>query len=197
MSSAIRQKASSCHSGCLSSADFTETEVVTCADAAALGVEAYVCATEDDISRARLQGVEGIRAEFEANGTEMDKLCMRYVLDGEAGTSDHVWPNGNLKLDCDASGAVHSERLVDGEGGGAHTQDLISEQANSMQEELIHVSNSFVQVDNCLTYFYGILYDINEIVRWLGRDKEEVKAARLSGRSVKLKPNDTMEKCRE
>ena len=77
------------------------------------------------------------------------------------------------------------------------SQDLISEQANSMEEELIHVSTSFVQVDNCLTYFYGILYDINEIVRWLGRDKDEVKAARLSGRSVKLRPNDTHEKVRE
>lgn len=64
-------------------------------------------------------GLPALRAEFEAFGTEMDKLCMRYVLDGEAGSCDIVFPNGNLKLDCDATGTVHAARVRGAEGAAS------------------------------------------------------------------------------
>ena len=35
-----------------------------------LSCKAFVCAENDEIMRAMLEGVEGIRREFEANGTE-------------------------------------------------------------------------------------------------------------------------------
>ena len=91
---------------------------------AALGMAAYLCVSEETLYTGLACGVEGqqgtaglpaLRAEFEAFGTETDKLCMRYVLDGEAGSCDIVFPNGNMKLDCDATGAVHFERT---KGGG-------------------------------------------------------------------------------
>ena len=94
---------------------------------AALGIAAYLCVDEDELYRRMGEGIEGqpgtgglpaLRREFEAKGTEKDKLCMRYVLDGEAGSCDVVFPNGNLKLDCDASGAVYSGRLLSSVGGG-------------------------------------------------------------------------------
>lgn len=104
---------------------------------AALGIETYVCVSSEDILRAMLEGLEGIRREFEANGSEEDKICARYVLDGEAGSCDRVFPNGNLKLDCDASGAVHSERLVEGEGGrqcGMKLADFVAHPKAQMAE---------------------------------------------------------------
>ena len=79
---------------------------------AALGVEPYLCASKDEVIRGLLEGVEGIRREFEANGTELDKLCMRYVLDGEAGSCGRVFSNGNLRMDCGPDGRVLPERQV-------------------------------------------------------------------------------------
>ena len=88
---------------------------------AALGVAAYLCVPKHDVYKGLLDAIPGqpdtaglpaLRREFESHGTDEDKLCMRYVLDGEAGSCDVVFPNGNLKLDCDASGALHSERLT-------------------------------------------------------------------------------------
>ena len=53
----------------------------------ALGIESFICPTQESkrsIRVARLEGLPALRREFEANGTEVDKQCMRYVLDGEA-----------------------------------------------------------------------------------------------------------------
>jgi len=62
------------------------------------------------------EGVEAIKREFEQNGTDEDKECLRYVLFERAGSSDKTFQEG-LKRDCDASGAVLPERLTaSGEG---------------------------------------------------------------------------------
>ena len=45
---------------------------------------------------------------------------MRYVLDATAGSSDRVWPNGHLKLDCDSLGAVLGDR-----SGGKQLADFV------------------------------------------------------------------------
>ena len=66
------------------------------------------------------EGLPALRREFEAHGTDVDKLCMRYVLDGEAGSNsselNHAWfPTGYRvgKLDYDAvTGAVRADRLL-------------------------------------------------------------------------------------
>ena len=40
--------------------------------------------------------------EFKAHGTDVDKLCMRYVLDGEAGSNsselNHAWLHTGIVL---------------------------------------------------------------------------------------------------
>ena len=93
---------------------------------AALGVAAYLCVDEEELNALLSERIEGqpgtgglpaLRREFEAHGTEVDRLCMRYVLDGEAGSCDVVFPNGNLMLDCNESGAVHAGRLFSGSSG--------------------------------------------------------------------------------
>ena len=75
--------------------------------------------------RAMLEGVKGIRDEFERHGTEEDKLCMSYVLDGEAGSCDVVFPNGNLKLDCDEEGRLLEERQVIARGESRRGMRLV------------------------------------------------------------------------
>ena len=37
------------------------------------------------------RGVQALRDEVEANGTEVDKECLRYVLDQEAGISEEAY----------------------------------------------------------------------------------------------------------
>eukprot|EP00966_Prymnesium_polylepis_P292959 6766681-Prymnesium_polylepis.1 len=76
---------------------------------AALGLVDYMC-IEDDILRDKMNdGLAAIRAEVDANGTDVDRECIAYVLDQEAGTSD-VGFQGGLKRDCDENGEVLPER---------------------------------------------------------------------------------------
>ena len=51
---------------------------------AAKGIESFMCVSEEEMSRGRLEELDGIRNEFIAHGSEEDKLCMAYVLDGVA-----------------------------------------------------------------------------------------------------------------
>ena len=59
--------------------------------------------------------MQALRAEVATNGTDEDKECLEYVLDKEAGGTDHTFPNG--KRDCDAQGNVlpsrQGKRLAD------------------------------------------------------------------------------------
>lgn len=96
---------------------------------AARGVESYVCVPSAELHRGMAEGLAALRREIELNGTDDDQYCMRYVLDECAGASDVVWPNGNLKFDCDSSGAVLGGRQqVDGGGGqsGMRLKDFVN-----------------------------------------------------------------------
>ena len=79
---------------------------------AALGVESYLCVPKSHLHRGMADDLAALRQEIEDSGTADDKLCMEYVLDQEAGSNDRIWPNGHLKLDCDANGDVHTGRIV-------------------------------------------------------------------------------------
>ena len=95
---------------------------------AALGVEAFVCVPSNEIRVWLNEGLPALRREFEANGTEEDKVCMRYVLDEEAGSCNTVWPNGNLMLDHSADGLLCAGRTVQttsGEQRGKRLEDFV------------------------------------------------------------------------
>ena len=67
---------------------------MACVQEAALGIESFICPTQESkqsMRAGRMEGLPALRREFEANGTEVDKQCMRYVLDGQAGSCDTVW----------------------------------------------------------------------------------------------------------
>jgi len=76
---------------------------------AVLGVEHYMCVDTDELSRRKADGVAAIRAEVQKNGTDVDKECLEYVLDKEAGSSELRF-QGGLKRDCDEKGNVLPER---------------------------------------------------------------------------------------
>ena len=56
--------------------------------------------------------VDALRAEFERSGTEVDRECLRYVLEQRAGSSELGFFNTKLRRDCDESGEVLIERLT-------------------------------------------------------------------------------------
>ncbi|EOD37402.1 hypothetical protein EMIHUDRAFT_225573 [Emiliania huxleyi CCMP1516] len=81
---------------------------------AARGVEAFLAGDglmEDSIrSQMARGGVEAIRREFEASGSEADVECMRYVLDEEAGSSPTIFPNAPFPRDCDWTMRARADR---------------------------------------------------------------------------------------
>ena len=93
---------------------------------AALGVESYVCVPSAELHRGIAEGLPALRREIEANGTDEDLYCMRYVLDDAAGSSGRVWPNGHMKLDCNSTGAVHDGRLLGDRSGGKRLADFVA-----------------------------------------------------------------------
>ena len=76
---------------------------------AALGVEHYMCVDDGDLRAKMNDGLAAIRAEVTANGTDVDKECLQYVLNKVAGDSDQAF-QGGLKRDCDAQGIVLPSR---------------------------------------------------------------------------------------
>ena len=130
---------------------------------AALGVEAYVCVPAAELYRGIAEGLPALRREIEANGTEEDKYCMRYVLDAAAGSSDVVWPNGNLKLDCDASGAVHGGRLLEDRTSGKTLADFVDHPKARLAEL------SEVEVAALRLYTTAMYASINDPLRDLER----------------------------
>ena len=57
---------------------------------------------DDELNSRMKDGLNAMRDEVERNGTDVDKECLSYVLDMEAGITDKTFPNG--KRDCDAHG---------------------------------------------------------------------------------------------
>ena len=80
---------------------------------AARGVEHYLCVKkkygDNYLKTKMIEGLAAIRAEVASNGTDVDKECLEYVLEKEAGSSDEAF-QGGLKRDCDAQGNVLPER---------------------------------------------------------------------------------------
>ena len=76
---------------------------------AALGVEHYMCVDDADLRLKMNEGIAAMRAEVEKNGTDVDKECLKYVLEMEAGSSATAFQSG-LKRDCDEQGNVLPER---------------------------------------------------------------------------------------
>ena len=83
---------------------------------AALGIEHYLCVSDAELRRLKSLGTEGIRAEFEALGDRTGIECMRYVLDGRAGTSSTLFPNSPFPLDCGPNGLLDERRAASGLG---------------------------------------------------------------------------------
>ena len=85
-------------------------------DQAALGVEHYLCVDDDELHQQMARGVQAIRDEVAANGTDADKECLDYLLNAEAGSSEKTF-QGGLKRDCDEDGNVlpnrRGKRLAD------------------------------------------------------------------------------------
>ena len=69
-------------------------------------------------------GLQAIREEVARDGTEVDKECLAYVLDMEAGSSDTAF-QGGLKRDCDKDGCVLPSRLT-AEGRGMRFSDFVA-----------------------------------------------------------------------
>ena len=69
-------------------------------------------------------GLEAIREEVARDGTEVDKECLAYVLDMEAGSSDTSF-QGGLKRDCGGDGCVLPSRLT-AEGRGMRLSDFVA-----------------------------------------------------------------------
>ena len=94
---------------------------------AARGVQHYMCVDADTILTAMGEGTKAIEREIELHGTEEDKECLDYILHSEAGTSSHVFPNGNLCCDCSADGQLlESRRIPNGDGAGMRLADFVA-----------------------------------------------------------------------
>ena len=63
-------------------------------EAAALGIVSYLKVDLFELFGLCTKGVDAIRAEWMANGTEDDKECVQYVLDKPAGKDDKMFVNG-------------------------------------------------------------------------------------------------------
>jgi len=83
---------------------------------AARGIEHYMRVDVSAVRYGLNEGVAAVRREFETAGTEDDIMCLRYVLDEEAGTNRTPFQE-NLCLDCDAEGnLLECRRRADGRG---------------------------------------------------------------------------------
>jgi hypothetical protein len=91
---------------------------------AARGLVHYLCVPPDFRWPAEAESVDAIRAEFAAHGTPEDLLCVRYVLDEEAGSELTIFPNSPCKMDCTADGARRADRLT-AEGHGKRLHDFV------------------------------------------------------------------------
>mmetsp|Transcript_19317 Transcript_19317/g.63117 ORF Transcript_19317/g.63117 Transcript_19317/m.63117 type:complete len:379 (+) Transcript_19317:1624-2760(+) len=91
---------------------------------AARGVAHYLCVSDTEYRDAMNLGLQAVREEVARNGTKVDKECLTYVLDMEAGSSDKAF-QGGLKRDCDKDGSVLPSRLT-AEGRGMRLSDFVA-----------------------------------------------------------------------
>ena len=70
-----------------------------------------------EINRLKVEGVAAMRREVDALGDPTVSLCLRYVLEQEAGTNAALFETGGHTMDCDAAGRLlATRRRADGRG---------------------------------------------------------------------------------
>ena len=99
---------------------------------ATLGIAHYLCVPQDHVLRGMADGIAAIRREFAAHVQALrargdaasatrardDELCLRYVLDQEAGSLPVLFPHEYLMMDCDEHGNLLPERRSAATGRG-------------------------------------------------------------------------------
>jgi len=124
---------------------------------AALGIEHFMGISTRCLLQLRLMGLEGVRAEFEALRDEEAIECMRYVLDGEAGSCTRLFPNSPYPMDCGPSGLLAERMAEDGSGGMRLVDFCLKPEAQLAMLEPVHVAAlriyttaAFAQINNPL-----------------------------------------------
>jgi hypothetical protein len=93
---------------------------------AAMGVDHYLRVGNYFRMPSLAEGVAAIEGEVNAHGTDEDKDNLEYILRGEAGASERVFPNGNLKRDCGKDGQPYPHRKRP-DGTGKRFEDFVLE----------------------------------------------------------------------
>ena len=96
---------------------------------AALGIVPFLGVTDQEVWAGLSRGVEAIVEEFERNGTDVDRECLRYVLHEAAGSSPTTFQEG-LRRDCDRHGRLLPERL-NSEGEPMRLADFVAHSAST------------------------------------------------------------------
>ena len=84
---------------------------------AARGLAFFCNVADAELNRRKAAGVAAIAEEVGLNGTDVDRECLTYVLECEAGSSDVPF-QGGLMRDRDSAGNVLSNRQVVGDPTG-------------------------------------------------------------------------------
>ena len=79
---------------------------------AALGVLHFMCVTRNGLPMA--EGTRAILREISEHGTADDRECLEYILHASAGSSARRFPNSPHARDCDDTGGVRADRMVEG-----------------------------------------------------------------------------------
>ena len=107
---------------------------------AALGIEHYMCVTDTELRIGMSRGLDALRDEVSRNGVDVDRECLAYVLDKEAGSDDTTF-QGGLKRDCDDQGRVHPSRWLTAQGRGMRLADFVSHaSARTANLDVAHVA---------------------------------------------------------
>lgn len=113
---------------------------------AAAGVERYLCIGANGVRSGMNRGAQGIVAEVEAHGSEVDIECLNYVLHEEAGSNAKRF-QGGLMRDCDVDGKLHPSRRT-GEGRGMRLADFLADPAAS-KADLEEASAARLEPSTC------------------------------------------------
>ena len=131
---------------------------------AATGLFAFMQVDEGEVRDKIKRGVDALREEWEAVGTEADLDNLRYVLDEEAGSSNETFQHG-WKRDRGPNGALLPERQRRG-GGGMRLNDFVrSKEARDANLKAAHVAALRLYTMSSFTL-------INDPLRQLARDDQ-------------------------
>ena len=116
-----------------------------------------MCVASNDMRLGMNDGLDAIRREIEAHGSDVTKECMRYVLDEEAGSSDTRFQSGHQRDRDTQTGEILKSRLLP-EGRGMRLADFAAHpSAKSCRLELeevaglrIYSTAGFMEINNPL-----------------------------------------------